>query len=171
MKIAFYFVDAEYIEYLKNIEMKSRGFTTVPNVHYANRDKFVYGVVLAIHELNYFVPVSSYIKKKQDNILIRIKEHKKEKIAGSLRFNFMIPIPKECLIPFDFKTAKIQEAKKVFVEKEYRFCRSNLSSIQKQALRTYYRVVNKTDEVLLKNSCDFKLLEKACESYTDNMPK
>lgn len=171
MKIAFYFVDAEYIEYLKNIEMKNRGFTTVPNVHYANRDKFVYGVVLAIHELNYFVPVSSYIKKKQDNILIRIKEHKKEKIAGSLRFNFMIPIPKECLIPFDFKTAKIQEAKKVFVEKEYRFCRSNLSAIQKQALRTYYRVVNKTDEVLLKNSCDFKLLEKACESYTDNISK
>lgn len=64
MKIAFYFVDGEYIEYLKETEIENRGFTTVPNVHYANREKFVYGMVFEIHGISYFVPISSYVKKK-----------------------------------------------------------------------------------------------------------
>jgi len=63
MKIAFYFVDEDYIDYLKNYEIKHRGFTTVPNVVYTNRNKFLYGAVLEIEHKKYFVPVSSYSKK------------------------------------------------------------------------------------------------------------
>ena len=48
MKIAFYFVDVDYIKYLKEYEIKHRGFTTVPNVTYSNRKKFLYGTVLEI---------------------------------------------------------------------------------------------------------------------------
>ena len=40
MKISFYYVKAEYIQYLKETEIKVRGFTTVPNVEYANHNKF-----------------------------------------------------------------------------------------------------------------------------------
>ncbi|MCD7809576.1 MAG: hypothetical protein LUH02_09550 [Erysipelotrichaceae bacterium] len=40
MKIAFYFVGEDYINYLKKYEIEHRGFMTVPNVVYANRNKF-----------------------------------------------------------------------------------------------------------------------------------
>ena len=87
MKLSFYYVDQGYIEYLKEKEIEYRGFTTVPNLNYANKTKFVYGVVMQIDELNYFVPVTSYNKSKEDNIVIKVTEHKIIKSVGSLRFN------------------------------------------------------------------------------------
>ena len=48
MKTAFYFVDEDYINYLKEYEIKNRGFTTVPNVVYSKRNKFLYGTVLEV---------------------------------------------------------------------------------------------------------------------------
>lgn len=56
MKIAFYFVDVDYIKYLKEYEIKHRGFTTVPNVTYSNRKKFLYGTVLEIDRKNILSP-------------------------------------------------------------------------------------------------------------------
>lgn len=37
MKLSFYYVDQEYIEYLKEKEIEYRGFTTVPNLNYAKK--------------------------------------------------------------------------------------------------------------------------------------
>ncbi len=34
MRISSYYVDSDYIQYLKDIEMNARGFTRVPNVEY-----------------------------------------------------------------------------------------------------------------------------------------
>lgn len=34
MKIAFYYVDIDYINYLKQKEIEYRGFTTIPNFEY-----------------------------------------------------------------------------------------------------------------------------------------
>ena len=76
MKLSFYYVDQGYIEYLKEKEIEYRGFTTVPNLKYASKTKFVYGVVMQIGELNYFVPVTSYNRSKEDNMIIKITEHK-----------------------------------------------------------------------------------------------
>lgn len=74
MKMSFYYVDERYIDYLKKTEIKYRGFTTVPNVKYANARKFVYGTVLTVGKYNYYVPVSSYNKPQEDNLVIRIKD-------------------------------------------------------------------------------------------------
>lgn len=168
MKIAFYFVDEKYIDFLKGKEILKRGFTTVPNVEYQNRSKFLYGTVLDINGIKYFVPVSSYDKKQQDNMLIKISSHKKEKVVGSLRFNYMIPVPDKCLKVFDFKNSIEDSARRIFVEKEYRFCKSKLSSIQKTARKTYERVITSDNEELIRNSCDFKLLEQAYNEYIIN---
>ena len=165
MKIAFYYVDEQYVEFLKEKELQSRGFTTVPNVAYSSRNKFLYGTVLEVSGINYFVPVSSYSKKQQDNFLIKIDDHHKEKIAGSLRFNYMIPVPEKCLIPLDFKAGIEGQERRIFIEKEYRFCKSKRSAIQKGAKKTYERVTNAASDELVKNSCDFKLLEKAYYEY------
>lgn len=166
MKIGFYCVDINYINYLKKIEIKTRGFTTVPNVQYTTRNKFLYGAVLEINQVNYFVPVSSYTKKQEDNIQIKVQNHHQTEIVGTLRFNYMIPVPKQCLCLIDFKdTKKISQYRKRLLEKEYRFCKKKRAVIQKQAKKTYIRVINKTDEELTKNSCDFYLLEEAYANY------
>ncbi len=165
MKIAFYFVDENYINYLKNYEIQHRGFTTVPNVVYSNRKKFLYGAVLEINGMKYLVPVSSYTKNQRENMLIKISEHHEEKVVGSLRFNYMIPVPEKCLHILDFKNDTETQYRRIFIEKEYRYCRSKLSAIQKLAKNTYVRVVDKADDELVKNSCDFKLLEQAYADF------
>lgn len=165
MKNVFYFVEEDYIEFLKEKEINHRGFTTVPNVVYNSREKFLYGAVLDVNGIKYLVPVSSYIKKQQDNLLIKVKNHGKEVAVGSLRFNYMIPVPQKLLHIFDFKKDIENQERKVLIEKEYRFCKSKLAIIQKRAKKTYERVINKVDENLNKNSCDFTLLEKAHDEY------
>lgn len=167
MKIGFYFVESEYIKFLKEREVNFRGFTTVPNVVYHSREKFLFGEVLEVGGMSYLVPVSSYTKKQQDNFLIEVSDHHKNKVAGSLRFNYMIPVPAKCLKPFDFKRFITDENRRNLIEKEYRYCKKKIAVIQKQAKKTYERVTNKTDENLVKNSCDFKLLEQAYAEYME----
>lgn len=88
----FYRVDEKYNEFLQEYERKYRGITRVPNVRYSDRNKFSFGAVLSINEIKYYVSVSSFEKKQEANILIRVPGDKKE-IKGSLRFNYMIPVP------------------------------------------------------------------------------
>ena len=165
MDIGFYYVDAEYIDYLKSIEKDSRGFTTVPNVIYNSREKFVYGAVLKINEYNYYVSVSSYTKKQQDNFLIKIKSRKELKVVGSLRFNYMFPVPDKCLKKLDYRTDSFDEARTTLIAKEFIYCKTNYSKIVNAARKTYNRVINKVSSELEKYSCDFLLLEKACDNY------
>ncbi len=46
MDIAFYYVDSDYIEYLKQYEIRHRGFTCVPNTQYRMSEKFLFGMVM-----------------------------------------------------------------------------------------------------------------------------
>ena len=163
MKIAFYFVDEDYIRVLKDAEMKARGFTTVPNMTYHRTDKFVYGVVLTVKDLNYYVPFSHYEKRQEDNVLVVIKDHGKNHIAGSLRFNYMFPVPKRCLRQVVF--SDFDQDRQILLRKEYKACLSMLSRIQKRAMKTYTRVVEGRDEELINNSCMFLLLEQVCREY------
>lgn len=169
MDIRFYYVDTDYIDYLKKYEISHRGFTCVPNVTYANRSKFVYGAVLDINGINYFVPVSSKIKKDQYSMLIKTKD-KKEPIKGSLRFRYMIPIPHCCLIPLDIKTM-IETGRQRLVLNELAACRRNRDAIFEKALRTYSDVNTYSTPALKSNSCDFKLLEKAYSEYLNEHSK
>lgn len=52
MKIAFYNVDLEYIDYLKQYETSVRGFTRVPNVNYrSGNNEFSMGRFSTLTEL------------------------------------------------------------------------------------------------------------------------
>lgn len=92
----FYRINEEYNKYLQRFEKKNRGITKVPNIKYTDRNKFAFGAVMQVHGMNYYVSVSSFDKKQEANILIRVPGDKKE-IKGSLRFNYMIPVPDECI--------------------------------------------------------------------------
>lgn len=164
MKIQFYYVSADYVDFLKNKEQEKRGFSCVPNVTYSNRNKFLYGSVLEVGNIKYFVPISSKTgKNPQYNLDIKTDD-KKNRIKGSLRFPYMIPVPPECLIKLDIRQVK-DDNEKARISKELAFCRKNKDKLEKYARNTYNDVLNKTNDKLVHNSCDFRLLEQAYIEY------
>ena len=167
LKIQFYCVSDEYIDFIKQYEKNKRGFTCVPNLKYANKDKFIYGSVLTVNGIPYFVPVSSKSNKNQQyNLNIKI-DKVMIPFTGSLRFQYMIPVPNSCLINLK-KNEHFQNADslyKALVSKELAFCRRNKDKIEKMAQKTYDDFCNKKVGKLENNFCDFKLLEEAYREF------
>ena len=94
-----------------------------------------YGAVLKINDINFFVPVSSKLHYKQDDMLIKGKD-KKSPYLGTLRFRYMIPVPTNCLslLVRDDLSSAIQGER---VRKELAFCRKNKDKISDQVKATY----------------------------------
>ena len=161
----FYRIQEDYIEYLQKYETDHRGFTRVPNICYGRGNKFAFGAVLSVNGFSYYVAVSSFDKKQEANILIRIPGDRKE-IKGSLRFNYMIPIPNACMKRLVIRDIS-DEKYRLLLNKEYMFCRENEERIRKKANKIYEMVVQKEKPKLTDNSCDFKLLEMAYQSYIE----
>lgn len=159
----FYTVEPEYIDFLKSYEKKHRGVTKVPDVNYYDRNKFTFGAVLQINNMNYYVSVSSFKSSQEANILIRVPGDKEE-IKGSLRFNYMIPVPDQCLNHLKIKEIPDKKYRDL-LNKEYLFCIKNQEKITAKASKIYAIVTNKKKPILVDNSCDFKLLEKAHDEY------
>lgn len=159
----FYRVDEKYNTFLQEYEKKYRGFTKVPNIKYKDRNKFSFGAVLIIDNIKYYVSVSSFTKKQEANILIKVPGDKKE-VKGALRFNYMIPVPDGCLEKLCIKEVK-DEKYRTLLNKEYQFCIKNQDKIQKKANQIYSIVTKNKKQIMTDNSCDFKLLEKAYYEY------
>ena len=159
----FYRIDEKYNIFLQEYEKKYKGITKVPNIRYTDRNKFSFGTVLVINELKYYVSVSSFDKKQEANILIKIDGDEKE-VKGSLRFNYMIPVTDECLERLIIKE-EADEKYRALLNKEYRFCMDNEEKNKKKANKIYNMVVDNKKQILTDNSCDFKLLEKAYYEY------
>ena len=165
----FYRVNEKYNTYLQKYEKEKRGVTKVPNIRYTDRNKFAFGAVMQINGLNYYVSVSHFDKAQEANILIRVPGDQKE-VKGSLRFNYMIPVPDECLERLIIKDVE-DEKYRLLLNKEYQFCMDNADRIQKKANKIYDMVVNNRKQILTDNSCDFKILEEACQKYIDEFLK
>lgn len=165
----FYRINEEYNRYLHTYEKEKRGITKVPNIRYADRNKFAFGAVLQVHGINYYVSVSSFDKKQEANILIRIPGDKKE-VKGSLRFNYMIPVPNECIERLVIKDIK-DEKYRLLLNKEYKFCIDNFERIQKKANKIYEMVIENRKQKLTDNSCAFSILEQGYHEYVENVLK
>lgn len=159
----FYRIDATYNSFLQNYEKEKRGTTKVPNIKYTDREKFSFGVVLNINDLKYYVSVSSFDKKQEANILIKVPGDAKE-VKGSLRFNYMIPVPDDCVTPITIKDIE-DEKYRDLLNKEYQFCVNNQEKIKKRAKKIYEMVTTNRKQKLTDNSCDFKILESGCREY------
>jgi protein AbiQ len=162
--LGFYDVDKEYVKYLKKVETDKRGFTCMPDVEYQGEQKFFCGVVLLVNGLKYYVPVSSYKVKQSENILIVVESDKYNKVKGSLRFNYMFPVPDDCISERIIKD-EINLSRRIFLNAQLKFCIDNAEQIHNQAKRTHTIITKKLNPGLLKNSCDFELLEEACYKY------
>ena len=161
----FYKIDEAYIAFLQAYEKKHRGVTKVPNMRYSDRMKFAFGTVLTVNDIKYYVSVSSFDQKQEANILIRVPGDKKE-IKGSLRFNYMVPVPDACLERLVI--SEVSDLKyRTLLNKEFQFCKANADKIEDKAVKIYNRVVEKKKESLVNNSCDFKLLETAYRMYIE----
>ncbi len=137
----------------------------MPNVQYqSGNTKFFYGTVLTIEGMNYFVPISSKIHNRQDDIINTNDKFKSK--SGTLRFMYMLPIPKKCLSFLDLSQVQ-NYTQKERIRKELAFCRRNKDKIEKQAKHTYERIANRINDDLVRSSCDFKLLEKAYREYCE----
>lgn len=159
----FYRIDERYNKYLQEYEKENRGVTKVPNIRYTDRNKFAFGAVLQINGINYYVSVPSFGKKQEANILIRVPGDEKE-VKGSLRFNYMIPVPDECLTRLVIKDVE-DEKYRLLLNKEYQFCMDNIDRIQKKASKIYDMVKNNRKQILTDNSCAFDILEEAYSKY------
>lgn len=163
MDIDFYFVKADYINFLKQSEINNRGFTCVPNTEYTSREKFLFGAVFEYNSINYFVPISSKIKNGDNNIIIKSGKNNSV-ILGTLRFAYMIPVPNKCLIRLKISDVP-EESRRRKIRNELAFCRKNIHKIKLQAQKTFNAVNNSTSKKLQNNSCDFLLLQSAYITY------
>ena len=165
----FYRIKEEYNQFLQKYEKEKRGITKVPNIKYTDRNKFAFGTVLEINGMKYYVSLSSFDKKQEANILIRVPGDQKE-VKGSLRFNYMVPVPDECVERLVIKDVK-DEKYRTLLNKEYQFCMDNAEKIQKKANKIYEMVTKNRKQVLTDNSCDFKILEQAYRDYINQAGK
>ena len=161
----YYRIDEKYINFLQTYEKEKRGVTKVPDIRYADRNKFTFGAVMKVNGMNYYVSVSSFDKKQEANILIRVPGDKKE-VKGSLRFNYMVPVPDECIEKLVIKDVE-DEKYRLLLNKEYQFCMNNAERIQKKANKIYEMVITNRKQILTDNSCAFYILEDGCREYIE----
>ena len=95
---------------------------------------------------------------------ISISKGMKKKIEGSqskgsLRFNYMIPVPEECIERLIIKNIK-DEKYRMLLNKEYRFCMDNAERIQKKANKIYEMVTTNRKQKLTDNSCAFRTISE-----------
>ena len=161
----FYRINEAYNRFIQEYEKKKRGVTKVPNIRYTDRNKFAFGAVLQVNGMKYYVSVSSFDKKQEANLLIRVPGDKKE-VKGSLRFNYMVPVPDECIEKLVIKDIK-DEKYRLLLNKEYQFCIENAERIQKKANKIYKMVKANSKQILTENSCAFHILEEGCQEYIE----
>lgn len=165
----FYRINEEYNQFLQRYEKEKRGVSKVPNIRYKDRNKFAFGAVMEVNGINYYVSVSSFSKKQEANILIRVPGDEKE-VKGSLRFNYMVPVPDECIEKLIIKDVQ-DEKYRMLLNKEYRFCVNNAQRIQKKANKIYEMVTENRKQILTDNSCNFRILEEGYREYIKNILK
>lgn len=166
--LSFYRVPQDYVNYLRNFETSIRGFSPVPLVDYVQqnrKEKFFCGVVLQINNYQYYVPVSSKVADKPHTFYLY--DNAKRMRLAALRFDYMFPVPKELIQEMVVSSEPNSRYRDLLV-RELRTCRQNEGVIREYALHTYLEVLAPVREHQHNNrehSCDFRLLEGACDIY------
>lgn len=167
MKLDFYNVDKEYVSYMQAAECQKRGFTRIPNMDYEGRkQKFLCGIILTapMTHLKYFVGVTHYKIQRSENFLIQI-ENDREPVKGSLRFNFMFPVPLQSVTRINIDEEPDSNYR-ILLSKELKAINNNAEDITAKANSVYEKITSKKcSQNLLFNSCDFTYLEEKCIEY------
>lgn len=157
--LKIYRIDDKYIRFLK-----SRDSRVQDN---KNRHRPYVGVVLYVGDFRYFVPMESpkpnHANIKPGRHILKLDGGK----LGLLGFNNMIPVNDDALISFNVD----DEPDKQYAEllrRQITYINRNKANVLGHASSTYFNVVSKRNNFLLRICCDFKKLEKACTQYDPN---
>lgn len=154
--LRIYRVDDRYIRFLK-----SRDHRVQDN---KNKRRPYVGIVLTVGQYEYFVPMESpkpnHANIKSGKHIMRLDSGR----LGLLGFNNMIPVRDAALIDYNIDQEPDPRYKSL-LQNQIRFCNRHKADIYDHAQKTYFDVVNKKNAFLLKISCDFRALERACREY------
>lgn len=128
-----------------------------------NRRPYV-GVVLHVGGYKYFVPMESpkpnHVNIKAGKHILKLDDGR----LGILGFNNMVPVHKDALIDYDID-AEVDKKYRELLRNQAVVCNRMKADIFDHASRTYFDVVNNKNKFLVRISCDFKALEKACKEF------
>lgn len=154
--LRIYRINDRYIRFLKSRDSKVQ--------HNKDHRRPYVGVVLHIGGFKYFVPMES---PKPNHANIRPGKHIIKLDNGNLGllgFNNMVPVHGDALLEFDIDSESDEKYKEL-LKRQARICNKMKADILDHASRTYFDVVNNKNEFLVKISCNFKTLERACSDY------
>lgn len=156
-RIRIYEIKGEYIRYLSNYQKHI----------FAQKDgngrrKYI-GVVLEIHNMKYFVPLSSYKikhKKMKETVdFIKLKD------CAVINLNNMIPVPYSQILEIDINKER-DLSYRYLLQAESREINRRRNRIRKNAEIVYsHKKYNGNKTALAKRTNDFELLEKLCKEY------
>lgn len=154
--LRIYRIHDRYIRFLK-----SRDHRVQDN---KNRRRPYVGIVLTVGKYKYFVPMES---PKPNHANVKSGKHLMKLDGGRLGilgFNNMIPVHDSALIDYNIDKEPDPQYK-ALLQNQIRVINKNKADILNHAQMTYFDVVNKKNKFLLRVSCDFQALEKACQEY------
>lgn len=159
--LRLYKIDINYIKYLYNFDNRVQ-FNVNREDEYSAKRPYL-GVVLAMGEFKYFVPLEhprvSHMSMKNNIFIFKIHNGK----YGILGLNNMIPVKEEQLVDFDIN--KENAKYKQILISQYHFCNKHINEIKERAKTTYQKSLK--NSFLKKICCNFKLLEEKCEEYNN----
>ena len=174
MILKLYEVDNNYIDYLQKYDEKVLNYS---GEKYKVNRKYL-GILLKINEFIYIAPLSSPKNKDYDldkkikkstKIIIRIKkiQKDKERLLGTIKLNFMIPIYNTKVIKkYDVKAEKDKKYKNL-IQEQLVFIRKEEKMIIKRAENLYKQKLK--DPSYLKDTVNFILLEEKSKNYIDGL--
>lgn len=161
--LRIYRISDHYIRYLSGRD---------PKVQYNKNARRPYvGVVFSFGGYKYFVPMESpkpnHANIKPGKHIIKLDGGK----YGLLGFNNMVPVHKDALIELNIDAEPDPKYRELLRRQAF-LCNRIKADILNHAQMTYFDVVEKKNAFLVRISCDFKNLEKACKAYNkDYKPK
>lgn len=160
--LKLYKVTDHYVNYLHSRDAKVQ--------YNKNAHRPYVGVVFEFGGFKYFVPMESpkpnHVNIKSGKHILKLEEGK----YGLLGFNNMIPVHNDALVEFDIGKEKDIKYRSL-LQHQAEVCNRMKADILNHAQMTYFDVVRNKNKFLVKISCDFTKLEKACKTYNKDYKK
>ena len=146
-------VESSYLKFLHKLDSKV-------SVKYNNRPYV--GLITMINAIEYVIPLTSQTtdkriatgkNKRSARITTFVRDTSGNEIANILHNN-MIPV-----LPLSYKILNINASEDTYEANEIRFLRKNKYKIIQKAQKVHDDRIKKPDIFLLKQCCDFSLLE------------
>ena len=156
--IKFYHITEAYVEYLR---------PCAPHLFYnrqeegRRRRKYI-GIVLHIHHMDYFAPLSSFKEKhaamRESLDLVKVKNY------AVINLNNMFPVPEGQYEYVDI--ARVEDEKyRDLLRAEYRYIKRVQEKIRRSALLLYRKKVGGEKSAVAARCSDFRKLEELCRRY------